>query len=213
MATPDLPESAPAPPAGGPPFASTGGAPFASAGGAPFASAGGSPFTSAGGASFASAGDELPDRAGIALLAEDVVPLPRGQAPPLVPDTDGPGDAISLILAVHGDALDPADVSRRLGCAPTLAYRKADALGPTGSWLLEVRGASPADADALVEALLARFPATADFWQPLHRDFTVELLVEIHTAAWHVDFDLSPAALARIAATAAPMRFDLHVHD
>jgi len=56
-------------------------------------------------------------------------------------------------------------------------------------------------------------PSTADFWAALHRDFTVELLVEIHTAAWHVDFDLSPASLARIAATAAPMRFNLHVHD
>ena len=171
------------------------------------------------------AGASPPSASAIAALASDVVPLARGRPLAVLDDGDGRGDAMSFRFALYGDDLDPDDVSRRLGCAPTSARRGGEALHAQppvdpdadedsrcliGAWVLEVEAASPFSIDDLVEQVLGRFPSVPAFWQPLHREFAIQLRLSFHTGARDSGFILSTESLARCAATGASLLFTLH---
>ena len=191
---------------------------------APMAVAVGSASASASGS--ASIGG-APDRASIAVVADAQVPCERELASELDDDLDLPDGEVTFALWLQGDDLDPDDVSRRLGCAPTSAHRKGEThriwpsppgapMPPprvTGTWLLEAVGDSTLQADELIESLLGRFPAAPAFWQPLHRDFTVMLHLAAHTARSGTGFRLDTATLARCTATGAPLHIQLHIDE
>ena len=175
----------------------------------------------------AASGGGAPDRVSIAVVADAQGPFERELASELDDDLDLPDGEVTFTLWVQGDELDPDDVSRRLGCAPTSAHRKGEThriwpsppgapMPPprvTGTWLLEAVGDSTLQADELIESVLGRFPSEPAFWQPLHRDFTVMLHLAARTARWGTGFRLAPAPLARCTATGAPLHIPLHIYD
>lgn len=155
----------------------------------------------------------------IAVAAADLVPAVRGRRGTVLEAVRAPDDTMILGLLLCGDDLDPDDVSRRMGCQPTSSLRsgarlRADVLpSPVGTWRLQVRGDASTHASDLVEELLDRFPADPSFWQPLHRDFALQLHLSLHTAAPDAGFILATEALTRCAATGASLLVTFHVRD
>ena len=161
-----------------------------------------------------------PRHEAIAVAAADLVPAVRGRRGTLLEAVRAPGDTMILSLLLCGDDLDPDEVSLRMGCPPTSARRQGERLHadaapspPIGAWRLQVRGDASSHADDLIELLLGRFPVAPAFWQPLHRDFALQLHLSLHTAAPDAGFILATEALTRCAATGASLLVTFHVHD
>ena len=178
----------------------------------------------------AASGGGAPDRVSIAVVADAQGPFERELASELDDDLDLPDGEVTFTLWVQGDELDPDDVSRRLGCAPSASHRKGEtwrpwpsppggppppprARAPTGAWLLEVGCDSTSRIDELIETLLGPLPSEPALWQSLHQDFTVLLHLSAHTARRGTAFRLDTAALARCTATGAPLHIHLHLYD
>jgi hypothetical protein len=136
-------------------------------------------------------------------------------------EAGGPIDEARVSLTLYGESLDPDDVSRRLGCAPTRSFRKGETRRPSGrdgrpmlhgAWFLTVEGKPPVSVDDLVTNLLERFPKEEQFWNDLRRDYSVQVRVGIHTSGWNRGFDLSSNAVRLVALTGAPIGFDLYFY-
>lgn len=174
-----------------------------------------------------SAAGDTPDRASIALAVDGHAPMGRELPPDLPDDVDEPDGELTFTLLLQGDDLDPDDVSRRLGCAPSASHRKGERWRPwpsppggppppartTGAWLLEVGCDSTSGVDELIETLLGPLPSEPALWQSLHRDFLVLLHLTVHTARRGTAVRLDPASLARCTATGAPLHLTLHLYD
>ena len=159
-------------------------------------------------------------REAIAVTATDPLAFECDDLDDALDEVQAPFDTMILTLTICGDELDPDDVTRRMGCPPTAARRRtepspaalADASSSsTGAWRLEVQGDAFTRASDLFEQLLGRFPAEPAFWQPLHRDFALQLHLSIHDAAPDCGFILSTEALARCAATGASLLTTFHL--
>ncbi len=88
-------------------------------------------------------------------------------------------------LRIHGDLLDPGEVSRILGCSPTQAYRKGDVqfrtrLYKTGGWLLCAADQEPGDLDAQVSELFSRVTKDLSAWSSLSKQFEFDLFWLLH---------------------------------
>lgn len=89
---------------------------------------------------------------------DDITP---SRKPEIIGEAGGLVDGSRLTLGIHGDDLDPDEISRMLGCAPTSAHRRGDPRRPgppwpSGAWLLSVEAKSPTGPEELVDLLLAR---------------------------------------------------------
>ncbi len=130
----------------------------------------------------------------------------------------GPVDKFSVTLAIYHSELEPDAVSARLGATPTKAHRRGDSRRPgspplpTGGWFLRREALPPALPSAAITELLAGLPADVGFWEALRRDYKVQLRVAVHTDGWNRGFSLSPAAIARIAATGVEVDLDLYFY-
>lgn len=135
----------------------------------------------------------------------------------VVAEVGGRVDEVHVTLALYGETLDPDEVSRRLGCAPTSAFRKGDSERPSGrkgrpyphgAWLLTLEDKAPVEVDALVTQLLGRLPAEPAFWSDLRRDYRVRIWIALYTTAWNRGFTLRPRTTELVALTGAELVFD-----
>jgi hypothetical protein len=146
---------------------------------------------------------------------DEITPLRKSEVPM---DVGGPVDEARVTLAVYGETLDPDEVSRRLGCAPTKTFRKCETRRPSGregrpmphgAWFLTVEGKAPVGVDELTSLLLNRFPQDEQFWRDLGRDYRLQIRVAIHTGGWNRGFDLKPSTTKLVALTGGTLGFDL----
>lgn len=143
---------------------------------------------------------------------DDITPIRK---PEVIGEAGGLVDQSRLTLCVHGDELDPDEISRLLGCAPTRARRRGELRRsgtpwPNGAWLLSVEGKSPMGPEELVHLLLARLPADGALWSDLRTRFGVKLSFGIFTERWNRGFDLSADAVRRIASLGVDVDFDIY---
>jgi hypothetical protein len=143
---------------------------------------------------------------------DDITPIRK---PEVIGEAGGLVDESRLTLGVHGEDLDPDDISRLLGCAPTSAHRRGDRRrsgtpAPTGGWTLSVAAKSPTGPEELVHLLLARLPTDEALWSDLRTRFRVRLSFGIFTEAWNRGFALSPDAVRRVSLLGAGVDFDLY---
>jgi hypothetical protein len=137
--------------------------------------------------------------------------------PAVIGEAGGLVDGSSLTLSIHGDDLDPDEVTGRLGCAPTNAHRRGDLSRsgrpwPQGAWLLSVEGKAPTGPDELVHLLLARLPTDDALWSDLRERYTVRLWFGIFSKRWNRGFDLSADAVSRIHALGIGLEFDVYAN-
>lgn len=145
---------------------------------------------------------------------DDITPIWKLE---LIGEAGGLVDQSRLTLAIHGEDLDPDEISRLLGCAPTSAHRRGDSrrLGPPwakGAWLLSVEGKSPTGPEELVHLLFARLPTDEVLWSGLRRRFRLQLMFGIFTERWNRGFELSPEAVRRIVSIGAGVGLDIYAN-
>jgi hypothetical protein len=143
---------------------------------------------------------------------DDVIPIRK---PEVIGEAGGLVDKTRLTLGVHGEDLDPDEISRLIGCAPTTAHRRGDARRsgtpwPKGAWLLSVEGHSPTGPEELVHLLLARLPTDASLWSELRARYRVTLGFGIFTERWNRGFDLTANAISRIESLGVGVGFDIY---
>lgn len=86
-------------------------------------------------------------------------------------------------LRVAGDALDPKEITRLLGCRPTDCYMKGDVkhskhrdiVRKTGMWSLQATDRQPEDLNAQVAELLRQLTPDLSVWTSLSQQFEVDL--------------------------------------
>jgi hypothetical protein len=122
-------------------------------------------------------------------------------------------DETDVCLAVYGDDLEPADVTRLLGVEPSRSRRRGDSRRsgppwPNGAWFLAVRGRG--DPEALTNELLDKLPTEEGTWRELGARFTVQLRFGLFMERWNRGLEFSPELLARMARLNAKVIFDIY---
>jgi hypothetical protein len=143
---------------------------------------------------------------------DDITPIRK---PEVIGEAGGIVDESRLSLWIVGEELDPDEISRLLGCAPSDSHRRGDPRRsgtpwPKGAWMLSVRGKSPMGPEQLVHLLLARLPTDETLWSDLRRRFRVQLWFGIFTERWNRAFELSPDAIRRIGSFGLTVVFDVY---
>ena len=85
-------------------------------------------------------------------------------------------------LRFFGENLNPEDLTRMLGSAPTKSARKGDVRGgpsgyveKTGSWRLHAPDQSPGNLDEQIKNILAALTSDLAVWGQLSRQFKVDM--------------------------------------
>lgn len=150
-------------------------------------------------------------------MADDgVIPIRR---PEVLATVGGMIDETRLTLSVHGDDLDPDEVTRLLSCSPTHSRRRGDPRPRSqhpytnGCWLLSVEGKAPVEPDHPLASLLDRVPSDPSVWDTLRTRYSVALGFGLFQGAWNRGFDLSAGVLARVAALGLGLGFDIYADD
>jgi len=125
-------------------------------------------------------------------------------------------DETSVTLALYGEALNPAEITRALRYSPTKSFAKGFIRGerspptPHGAWLLTLEGKAPIGPDQLIGALLAKFSAVQNVLHDLTKRFDLQLRVAVHLDCWNRGFTLSRETLTQIERLGARLEFDIY---
>lgn len=133
---------------------------------------------------------------------------------PRVPPPTGPEGTVwfgghparaTLRLRVYGDRLDPDEVTRLLGRAPSRSQRKGQSvrsdsgevkrIARTGSWLLDEPVRDDATIDEAIGSLLGGLPDDEQAWAALGGRYHVDLLCHVFVRGVNQGFELSPRVL------------------
>ena len=99
----------------------------------------------------------------------------------VIAEVGGLVDETRVTIAIHGEDLDPVEVTKILGCAPSRSRRRGDprprnlAPWPSGAWLLSIEGRAPLEPEQVLSELLDRLPTDAAMSQSLRSRFDVAL--------------------------------------
>lgn len=117
----------------------------------------------------------------------------------------GHPDHATLCLRVYGDSLDPDEVTRLLGCAPTRSQRKGQPvlsesgepkrIARTSSWLLDQLVSADATIEEAIESFLGSLPPERQAWAALGERYRVDLLCGVFVRGVNQGFELSPRVL------------------
>jgi len=150
------------------------------------------------------------------MAEDDIIPIRRREVIALV---GGLIDETRLTLSVHGDDLDPDEVTRILSCSPSSSHRRGELTPrsrrpwPKGAWLLSVEGKAPVEPEHLLASLLDRLPSDSSVWESLRSRYSVALGFGLFQGAWNRGFDLSPGIIHRVAALGLGLGFDIYAPD
>lgn len=125
-------------------------------------------------------------------------------------------------LRFFGDDLDPEEITRRLGGAPTVGVRKggiwltssgAEKTSPRGQWRITAERRSPGDLDAQVAELLT--PLSTDFaaWNDLTRRFRADVFCGLFLEEFNEGVSLSPETLKALGLRGLTLNLDIYGPD
>jgi hypothetical protein len=129
-------------------------------------------------------------------------------------------DGSILTLRVLGDDLDPDEISRILGSAPTRSERKGDVIrsqqtgqsriAKTGGWRLEAPDANPGDVDGQVAQILSRLTADPEAWRVLAEKYRIDIFCGLFMRATNEGLELSPATMLALGQRGISMGLDVY---
>jgi hypothetical protein len=150
---------------------------------------------------------------------DNVVPFPSRSI-----NIGGPIESARVSLCICHEDLDPDEITRLLGLAPTRSHRRGEfgnGAPRTGSWIYsmdsaeldEVVGDTRQPADLVLGRLLDRLPSDPALWAPLVRQYQIRIFFCISFEGYNKGFGLSAQNIQRAAALAVPLEFDLYASD
>jgi hypothetical protein len=120
----------------------------------------------------------------------------------------GDVDRITVSIRISGAELDPDDVTKLFGVAPSFAARPGDRWRAggreftqrTGVWSVQFEGATGDwTLDGAIGELLERLPADLAVWKRLAAKHRLELFCGLHLASWNGGLRIPPDLLRRMA--------------
>ena len=127
---------------------------------------------------------------------------------------------LQVALRIVGADLDPDEMTKRLGVAPTSNHRRGEVLrrgshehqAVTGHWgfSLGTEHTETWNLDAALNATLDYLPAGAALWQDLGDRFQVDLFCGLFMGSSNQGTDIESATLARIATLGLAISFDVY---
>lgn len=134
----------------------------------------------------------------------------------------GDVDRIVVSVRVTSDHLDPQEVTRALGVAPTFASRKGelskiagrDVLQGTGTWFFEFAGAPEEwTLDDAIETLLRRLPADLTVWEQLSAKYRLDVFCGVYLTGVNRGMTLSQTLLRQLADRHLELDLDIYCVD
>ncbi|MCK4118390.1 DUF4279 domain-containing protein [Ralstonia pseudosolanacearum] len=126
-------------------------------------------------------------------------------------------------LRIMGDDLDPEEISRLLGCKPTTAQRKDEAVvggnaGRTriaqfGMWRLKATPREPEDIDGQIAEILGQLSDDQEVWRAMGERYKVDLFCGLFMKSGNEGMSLSPSSLRALGVRHIEIGFDLYSPD
>jgi hypothetical protein len=125
-------------------------------------------------------------------------------------------------LRFFADDLDPDEITRRLGGAPSVGVRKGgiwltsrgvEKIASTGQWRVTAERRIPGDLDAQVAELLS--PLTTDLvvWNELTRRFKADVFCGLFVNGTNEGLSLSPETLEALGSRGLVLGLDIYCPD
>ena len=131
----------------------------------------------------------------------------------------GHPDGAELCLRVCGDDLEPDEITRLMGHAPSRSQRKGQSvqnssgqvkrIARTGSWLLDHPLGAEATIEEGVESLLSGLPSDDRMWAALGQRHRVDLLCDVFVRGVNRGFVLPPQVLGLLARRGIALGVDI----
>jgi hypothetical protein len=129
----------------------------------------------------------------------------------------GIGDT-RLILRFFGDDLDPAELTKLLGEAPTQSWVKGEArhstsrhrVQKTGAWLFSVPDREPGDLDGQLNELFSKLTDDIETWRALTSRFDGNCFCGLFMRECNEGFDLDLKTIEALAARGLRIGFDIY---
>ena len=122
-------------------------------------------------------------------------------------------------LRLSGELLDPAEISARLGTAPTGSHCKGDVVRTTtgqeitrmfGLWRLETARQTPESLERQIGDVLSRLTQDLETWRTLSKTYTVDLYCDLFMDDSNEGLELSTACLAALADRGIKLGLDFY---
>ena len=130
----------------------------------------------------------------------------------------------ALSIRLFGDDLDPDEISRLLGAAPSESYRKGDLretpmggkiIKKTGSWTLRAEERSPGDLSAQIVEVLCRLTPDLSVWEALGQRYRCDLFCGLFMEEGNEGEELTVEALTMLSERGLKLQIDIYTppHD
>lgn len=126
-------------------------------------------------------------------------------------------------LRIAGDDLDPEEISRQLGCKPTISQHKGEAIvghktGRTriahfGMWRLEAAPREPEDIDGQISEILGQLSNDLEVWRTIGQRYEVDLFCGLFMKSGNDGLSLSPGSLHALGVRQIEIGFDIYGPD
>jgi hypothetical protein len=123
-------------------------------------------------------------------------------------------------LRFFGDDLDPTEITRLLGAAPSMSQRKGDVLtsqdsGRTrtakfGSWILEAGDRQPEDLDGQIGEILGKLTPTLAVWSALSTRYRVDLFCGLEMRESNEGVEISTKSLVSLGERGIKLGLDVY---
>jgi hypothetical protein len=131
----------------------------------------------------------------------------------------GTPDSSAASIGFFGDDLDPSEITRQLGCEPTVGVAKggtwitakgAEKVARTGSWRLVAERRAPADLDAQIGLLLSAMNDDLEAWRSLAGRFRGRVFCGVFLASGNDGLTLRPDTLLMIGHRSLVLDLDIY---
>ncbi|SFU40861.1 protein of unknown function [Methylobacterium sp. 174MFSha1.1] len=124
---------------------------------------------------------------------------------------------ITVSLRIVGDALDPDEITQRLGVEPTGCARKGDTrrtasgrevIARSGTWLL--RTDASGDLNTQIATLLAELPNDPSLWTDLSRRYRCDIFCGLFMGDINEGTELQPKLLSALGGRGLRLSLDIY---
>lgn len=131
----------------------------------------------------------------------------------------GTPDSSAASIGFYGDDLDPSEITRQLGCEPTVGVSKggtwitemgAEKIARTGSWRRVAERRTPADLDAQIGLLLSVMNDDLEAWRSLAGRFRGRVFCGVFLASFNDGLTLRPETLLMIGQRGLVLDLDIY---
>ncbi|MDB6100566.1 MAG: hypothetical protein JWO52_565 [Gammaproteobacteria bacterium] len=111
-------------------------------------------------------------------------------------------------LRIWGDDLNPAEITRLLGCEPSFAQTKGDQrvirkngrvlIASAGMWSLEAADREPEDLEGQIDELLSKLTADLSVWDAISDKYKLDLFCGLFLGGSDEGLSISPESQAAL---------------